>query len=315
MPAPQRLYKFFSDARTSFFDSPQFLFRHPEQFNDFFDCAPQIQGVYRPDYIKSFLMGSIILRAKIPPLSPMHNDSNEFYNTFDAELESKCIDLFKNSQDLAPQIITFIDTPKGQKEFFEIDKYKHLPRIINKINSQLKNQFLAIFCLTENATNKVMWAQYANDNKGFVLEINTENNLFHEIKDKKNSLGCLKKVAYKPISKARFVTDYITPNGDFRYNALLRDAIFTKQTIWSFEKEWRIAFITEGLLPSNNVTRCDAGLLISVPSSIIKGVYLGTRASDEMRDSAIKFCTKHDTPLFQMVPTPDQEFTAEPVIL
>ena len=315
MPVPQRLYKFFSDSRTSFFESPQFLFRHPEEFSDFFDCAPQIKGIYSLEYIKRFLCGSVLLRGKIPSLDPIYNESKNFCSTFDAELESKFIEIFKNPEELASQIINYLDTPKGEKEFFKIDKGKNLPRIIAKINSQLKNKFLAIFCVTEDVTSNVLWAQYSNYSKGFALEINTGDRLFHEMADSKNSVGLLKKIAYKSTNKAHFFTDYLTPAGEFRYNILLRDAIFTKQTSWSFEKEWRIAFITEELLPLNNVTRDNAGLLVSVPSSIIKGVYLGARATEDVRTSATKFCTKHNTPLFQMIPTPDQEFTAEPVML
>lgn len=313
MPAPQRLYKFFSDTRTAFFESPQFLFRHPEQFSDFFDCTPQIKGVYSLEYIKRFLCGSVLLRGKIPSLDHIYNESKNFCSTFDAELESKFIEIFKNPEELASQTINYLDTPEGKKEFFKIDKSKNLPRITNKINSQLRNQFLAIFCVTEDVTNNILWAQYSNYNKGFALEINTEDSLFHEIEDRKTSVGILKKVAYKPINKARFLTDYLTPAGEFRYNTLLRDAIFTKQTIWSFEKEWRIAFITEGLLPSNDITRCDAGLLISVPHSIIKGVYLGARVTENVRLSATKFCKEHGATLFQMDETPDKNFAARPI--
>lgn len=313
--APRSLFKYMSDTRTEFFESPQFLFRYPEQFNDFFDCAPQIKGVYSLEYIKNFLCGSVLLRGKIHPPSIQSSGSKKKCSSFDAELESRFIESFNNPQELGIEIINFLDTPKGHKEFFEIDKYKSLPRIIDAINAQLKKQFLAIFCLTEDVTNKVMWAQYANNNIGFALEVSTDDKLFHGMEDRKNSIGFLKKIIYKSINNARFFTDYLTPAGELRYHALLRDAIFTKQTIWSFEKEWRIALITEGLLPSNNIARCAEGLLISVSPSLVKGVYLGLRASSCVRARAIKFCIKYGIPLFQMIPTSDQEIIAEHVVI
>lgn len=314
---PPQLFKYMSRHRTSFFESPELLFRHPEQFNDYYDCEPHIKGVYRLNFMQNLLCGSVMaIRANAPGIdSYLYDISENVCKKFDEELGVEFRKRYKDPEQLGKDIINFLNTPRGRQEFQGIDKHEELPKIIEKINAQFKNKFLAVFCLTEDVKNLLMWAHYSSDNSGFAIEINTKDEIFHLIDGRPLPIGFLKKVSYKSINNATYFTDYLTPQGDLQHVDLLRDAVFTKQPRWSYEKEWRIALIANGLPHITHIMPCDDGLRVSVLPSIVKGVYLGIRATDNVRGSATQFCNKHGIPLFQMVRTPDQAFTAEPVAL
>lgn len=176
----------------------------------------------------------------------------------------------------------------------ELSQHEQVDELIQNINSRLKKQNIGILCLTEDYASNKMWGLYASAHAGIVLGLDTENKLFHALKNIENPFGALKKISYKPENDLAYFTDYITDEIQKSYE-FLHDTIFTKDDQWEYEKEWRIAINIPKHLES-----IPKGILISVPPAIVKSVYLGSRVASDLQEEATAFCKKHGIPLFKM---------------
>ncbi|WP_417560490.1 DUF2971 domain-containing protein [Marinomonas sp.] len=115
-------------------------------------------------------------------------------------------------------------------------------------NNELNNNFSTYFnnfmsshgviSLSESYDNLLMWAHYAKDHKGLVIELDIDDinpfSIFNSYNIPKSSDACFTKVNYR---KERHYTDNITPEKIERDVAL--HYYRTKSDEWIYEKEWR----------------------------------------------------------------------------
>lgn len=181
---------------------------------------------------------------------------------------------------------------------FEVSQKENKAEILDKINSKIKRKSIGVLCLTEDHMSKKMWGLYASEHTGFAVGIDTNNVLFHGVKDLDTPLEYLKKVSYKPENELSYFTDYyedfFTKEGPKR-SEFLHDLIFTKDDQWEFEKEWRMAINVQ-----EHFEIKEKGILIPVPPSIVRGVYLGNRASEGLHEAAAEFCRTNMIPLYKI---------------
>ena len=120
-----------------------------------------------------------------------------------------------------------------------VDAYLHF--------NQANRQKCFVFSMSEAYDNELMWAHYANSNKGFCIEydFNKAPNLEAEIWRK---LISIYKVIYKD-EQEEFsfmrILDYIMKGqtDQEEYKSISYDMmqkLITKKAFWSYEKEWRI---------------------------------------------------------------------------
>ena len=120
-----------------------------------------------------------------------------------------------------------------------VDAYLHF--------NQVNRQKCFVFSMSEAYDNELMWAHYANSNKGFCIEydFNKAPNLEAEIWRK---LISIYKVIYKD-EQEEFsfmrILDYVMKGqtDQEEYKSISYDMmqkLITKKAFWSYEKEWRI---------------------------------------------------------------------------
>lgn len=100
-----------------------------------------------------------------------------------------------------------------------------------------------LFCVSELPNETLMWAHYANDHKGVVLQLNC-------IEEIDNMLCAAVPVKYQDAPPALATLDEYV-EGHFIGKSLgpqdVWDKLFyTKQTKWSYEREWRVVLMGEG---------------------------------------------------------------------
>lgn len=133
---------------------------------------------------------------------------------------------------------TYIKFLKEQNQIFQdiFCKCKELPGKLYKTT-----------CLSENPTSILMWSHYADRHQGFCVEYD-----FNKVPDE-NLRNCLKKVNYRDdmpmlsiksltqIFCKKFQCDYVkNPTITQQTSDTCLEAIITKNTVWQYEKEWRL---------------------------------------------------------------------------
>src|SRR3954451_15421690 len=129
---------------------------------------------------------------------------------------------------------------------------------------------MGVVSLTECPKNLLMWAHYAGEHTGFVIEVDPQHATFNERRSEDDDFRHLRKVHYSSTrpNLQMVKIEYVS-------------FILTKSTEWSYEKEWRISKITAAAvknIPAEPYNIC----LFEFPASCIKSITLGARSNGSL---------------------------------
>jgi len=153
-----------------------------------------------------------------------------------------------------------------------------MPDLLNAFTAGLRkpltegfNEHIGVLSLTEKADNLLMWAHYAQQHTGFVIEFDADDLFFHQRRSDSDEFGYLRKVNYSE-NRPNVVLTKVSS----------ADIFLTKSKDWEYEQEWRI------LRPLKDASETkiidgESIHLFQVPSTCVTGVILGARMSDEKR--------------------------------
>ena len=128
---------------------------------------------------------------------------------------------------------------------------------------------IGILSLCDSPDNMLLWAHYADEHRGAVLEINVGELIAP--KTTPNDVQCLTEVIY---SDERI--DYIAER------IPLWMTLAYKSGAWSYEREWRLFKSLSSLR-----RKTEDVFVIDLPAKAIKGVVFGARASGSDEEAAI----------------------------
>jgi hypothetical protein len=166
---------------------------------------------------------------------------------------------------------------------------------LNFLNSNLQNSY-KICSVSERLDSLPMWAHYADNHKGFVMEYD-----FNKLPSHDLVLNCLWPVFYKGIYDASNIIKSLN-EGKLFNNLVAILAALHKSSDWEYESEWRL------VLPD---VADKAGINLSAP---LKAVYLGSKLEDSKESnnlSRVLECAEAaQVPVFRMHLIPE-EFRVE----
>src|SRR5713101_7900533 len=145
-----------------------------------------------------------------------------------------------------------------------------LPQTIKTIY-EMNDRNFGILSLSEDATNAYMWKRYADEGRGFLVEFDSSHSWFQQKITDDDDLRHLRRVTY--------VADR-TPAYLLAITA--QDYLYTKETKWEYEKEWRIIlnFNSAALNFGKDPQGTDV-LLFAIPPNCLVSVTVGHNASQE----------------------------------
>lgn len=160
----------------------------------------------------------------------------------------------------------------------------HYEAVYNILNN------IGILSLSGNKDNLAMWAHYADNHKGLVLEFKKNHWFFNDLKlpEYAKVLHQLEKVTYIPKENRKSI------NSDEYFS---KETFLTKSKDWKYEDEYRISVYAE-----TNDQYLD-GICVKFPNDLLTGVYLGNRVEDETKDYILKLLNKDEwrhLSIFQM---------------
>ncbi|MCH5144139.1 DUF2971 domain-containing protein [Desulfovibrio sp. UIB00] len=298
-PVPSVLYKYMPEGRKDFFDNYKCELTLLGDMDILFDYAVGLAGAINP-------------AIKISSIIKEHEASDEKFFRIPEDHEKG----FLNGaiKFFCPFINDIISEQKKREavqqavdDTVKINE-KELPKLI--ANFRKKFYQTRILNLIEHNNSVAIWTTYAyreanTAHSGFMLGLDTEHTFFHR---EKGITSELQKVMYPSPSRKWYVSDLLAPNRNEAKTANdLQALLHTKNESFSFEHEWRTAMVTPSSTHASNTE--------TIPCDMIKNVYLGARASSDLKKTAFSFCNKHAIPLFQMIPSRPGTLEPELVLL
>jgi len=200
-----------------------------------------------------------------------------------------------------------------------IEEYKKVGREITKddIYSFIHRNIVGLF-LTEDKENLLMWAHYASNHTGFIIEFDTNNNFFHNIDKYLFRVACDNK---RPeLNKDEFASLIVKLVGLMQENKKIPEDyfnkisyVFRKSLDWEYEKEWRLITTTDkainykefkkniNVIPFGGDNELNRGLYgadyiakLEIPISCIKAIYCGKRMK-RRKVRKLFFLTKYNS--------------------
>jgi len=134
-----------------------------------------------------------------------------------------------------------------------------------------------VFCVSEDRDNLLMWAHYARDHTGAVLE-------FLSLPDEDNPLSVARPVIYVDhpppfFTEAEWLDDILSVRKS-NLTDLSRRYVYSKSMHWSYEREWRVWYPR---IPAPERLYDD----MPIRQSEFAGLYIGCKAEESFAAEAI----------------------------
>lgn len=237
------LYKYFPLERSEFLSNRLLRFTQPGDFNDPFELHPSADLMSRADI------------AALPP-APGHEGPDGRMRVLTPEAMQAMLNAF------LPGIQKQMARHAVHGGTFLIDN--------NRAAQSTFDSKFGILCLSEVADSLLMWAHYASNHRGFVVQFDETHPFFSGTEFEGQSLS-LTKVDYSP---ERPVVSYSSINAPHLY--------YRKSLEWSYEQEWRL--IKPLSAASKIVSRKDFPVhFYEIPPEALRGVILGCAMPHEIR--------------------------------
>lgn len=261
-----KLYKYISpELWDKILKAKQIRFTQPGIFNDPFEMQPFYESL-----------------AKDPEVQKNLNETesrNTLQNLFNEQYPNLPIEV----QNLVPRelLTVFADMVAPLA-------VNHAPEVLDGFTQAIRggfykgfNESIGVLALTEKPDNLLMWAHYAQNHKGFVIEFDSDHQYFHQQLSPSDELRHIRKVRY---SNKR-------PNIRLSTFEDAADIFLTKSKEWEYEQEWRIM----RPLQDASVVRGDRGdaiHLFYLPPHCVTGIIFGCRMLVNLRKDISEYVNR-----------------------
>ncbi len=249
------LYKYFTpEGILRFLRTCMVRFTQPVVFNDPFEMQPFLKGFAAESELDSQF-------------------KSEFGNSLDPQIDQMLSQLPREQTNVTRETIRQLvldQAPEALTAFKDLAR-TFTPFVGGEIYKRI-NENLGVLCLTEKPTNLLMWAHYADQHQGAVVEFDTSHAFFNRRRGPQDDFRHLRKVFYT----------------EQRPHLLLNNSdalrfFYFKSPEWEYEQEWRL------IVPlADCESRLDQGsnppvCLFEVPPECIRSVCLGIRMSQDRK--------------------------------
>jgi hypothetical protein len=182
------------------------------------------------------------------------------------------------------------DTPtENFNDFFKSEGQKILAKQADVLNACIR-----VSCFSTNILNILMWAHYAEEHKGIVIEYDV-NRILRRCMDNDMSIG-LQEVEYSNIKPKIKNLLIIT---DQERNKEMAKIAGTKSNDWRYEKEWRLILINADYEKAKS-----EGFIRDIPfyPNEIKGIYFGGKCEENTIKAIQETCLRQhiECPMYQI---------------
>lgn len=139
---------------------------------------------------------------------------------------------------------------------------------------------IGILSLSEDHSNPVMWGNYADSSRGFVLGFDGDHPWFHQRRSENDDFCELRKVAYVSTNSSKYFAELTA-----------QDVGYSKLDSWSYEKEWRVLFPLVLGTKTNNLDSFGQPVIVfPFPAACVTEVIVGSRATEDLFQTIKRIC-------------------------
>lgn len=158
--------------------------------------------------------------------------------------------------------------------------------IASKIHDVLGTQ-IGILSLSEDPRSTVMWGNYADSSRGFVVGFDERHSWFHQRRSDNDDLCELRKVTYVSTNSSKYFSELTG-----------QDVVYSKLDSWSYEKEWRMTFpLAMGTDTGTLDSFRQPVIVFSFPATCLREVIVGSRATEDIFQRVRHICNGLPSPV------------------
>ncbi len=260
------VYKYLQPERLDVIRDARIRFTQPNALNDPFEMKPFFKTIFNMDTFSERIRRQMDFRPVLL----------EKYEQMPREVRKKF-----TSEQFMQLALGHMEKNKDQYDaLFEssVDEMRAaMPALSEKLRALLHGHLgreVGILSLSEAPTNDLMWAHYAGDHAGFLIEFDEANDFFHCQRSEKDEFFHLRKVSY------------IDKRLNFESLEQLIDdeneLFVSKINSWAYEKEWRMLVPLLNRVPEINDV--EPVHLFSFPREAVRSVIFGCKSSVKLRN-------------------------------
>jgi hypothetical protein len=221
----------------------------PNELNDPFEFSPYLVGKITDEFVQALMTET----SPIELYEKMKKSGVQKMPQFEKFAESL--------KELIPQVA------KDTVPFFQSWTDEIISNVLNEASNQI-----GLVCFSEEENNILLWSHYTDGHKGMLIEFESSHEYFTKHSKFQN-------VTY---SEQRVPFDPTWPEDSLNFKQINQKIIYTKNSHWSYEKEWRSKFpLTLDWCQQKTV---DQKILYftHIPPNLIRRIVLGYRCSPEI---------------------------------
>jgi hypothetical protein len=270
-----QIYKYFSaDAGRRFFSTWSLRITPPDQFNDPFEMCPPIEILKESDV---FSLATIQKEFETRMARDLIDSGfgKGIAPAFAATLCSCLLGRLNTKEERRllnqyPQLKPNLSTMQQQLRAGIKSAQDQFPMLMKQFESsmhQTMRNTTGALCMSRNGRHPLMWAHYADEHRGLVIEFDSTAPCFNRKRSATDELGTFRMVSY---SDTRPVLD--SESGDDWFVRLA----LTKASEWTYEDEVR--FLLE-LSKADQIVEKEIKIhLLDIPPSAVRSITVGCRA-------------------------------------
>jgi hypothetical protein len=256
-PVPQYLYRYCSiDRLLGILDEKQIFIQTPAKMNDIFDFLPLYDFSISKGDVENIL--ELLVNRGFIKLKDFDEMATWLKEGDDKETEMKMYYLVGG--------------------IFE-----------NLFNNNRESS--KILCFTENYSNELLWAHYADSQKGVCIQFDTS------IYDNFHKASIMKVKYEKAVPKLNIYAYFLNP---IEYINSLVKSIITKGANWAYEEEWRLVLIDQFNTFANQN-------FINLLDGFVSSIILGINVDKQKKELLIKKVSDSKIKVFQCALNPIKE--------
>lgn len=255
---PGKLYKYLASARSDVLKNLQIRFTQPSALNDPFEfnllfneaiSTQQLREHYEKADKKELILDAI---SKLPA------DQKALLSLFPQE------QLFEVFEQLTSNLMNSDEI----NIFHQNHVAPETPKLKEVISTGL-NQTIGILSLSATPLSPPMWANYAENSTGFVLEFDTAHVFFNSRRSEKDEFYHLRQVTYEDRQPSATLME------------MQFDTFVLKSKSWEYEREWRMLLPLATASKKFTTAAGDDVSLFDFPANSISKVIIGLHTKEE----------------------------------
>lgn len=270
-----KAYKYLSPDRIDVLENQTIRFSQPQYLNDGFEALPYVSALESSENINHLFDHTLPARISGEGMKEHLAAGIQEVLKHAPGLDMTPVYDLLNSVSPDKWLETFV-----KPIFLEFGPKAAVPNSAQTFRKGLEDK-IGILSLTSRNDHLSMWAYYAKDNQGFVIEFNDRGQLFENSKSQFQCLRTIAKVRYEETRPEIFPFSALSPTQEWAEEFAIK-VFLTKSLSWAHEEELRVV---KGLQDCTAKWDGSDIYLYSFSADEVSNIYLGTNVNPQLESS------------------------------